>query len=63
VRPGVVIEVLPFPELIIKQFCFIDNNTIEHSIELVVIDPVASFDLAIETRSPRLNIDMSDPLV
>jgi len=61
--PRVIIEVLPFLELFIKYICVIDDHAFEHSIKLIVIDPMTSFDFTIEPRPTRFNIDMLDSLV
>lgn len=58
-----VVEVLPFLELVVEYVGFVDDDPFEHSVELFVVYPVRSFDFAVEARSCRFDVDVSDPSI
>ena len=53
VRSSVVVEVLPLLELLVEHVRVVDNDTVEEAIELLRVDPVGSFDLAIQWDCPH----------
>ena len=55
-----IIEVLPLLKLLVEQPCVVDDHPVERSVELLIVDPVGSLDLAIEPWSGRLYVDVSD---
>ena len=60
-RPVVIVVVLPLAELLVEQVDVIrDAVAIEQLVELLVIDPVRSLDLAVEVRGSRPDIDVAD---
>ena len=63
VRTSVVVEVLPFLELVVEQFRVVDDHALEEAIELLCIDPMGAFDLAVEPGPVWLDIGVTDPLV
>lgn len=44
----IIIEILPFFELLIKQAAIINHDSTEHAVKLFLVNPMAPFDLAIE---------------
>ena len=61
VRTMVIVVVLPLAELLVKQVDVVgDPVLVEELIELLVIDPVRPFDLAVQVRCPRADINMPD---
>ena len=38
----------------------VDDDPVEHPVELFGVDPMGSFDLAVEAWSGRFDVDMSD---
>jgi hypothetical protein len=63
VRSVEVVEVLPLLELVVEQLCVVHHDAIEHPVELLLIDPVRPFDLAVQPRGRRLDVDVADPAV
>jgi|GEM_PF-3215780 len=59
----VVIEVLPLPEFLIKELGIVYDNPLEHPIKLFLVDPVASFDLPVQSWPSWLYIYMTYALV
>ena len=58
-RTVVVIVILPFPQLVIEEMNVIGHPAlVEELVELLIIDPVGTFDLAIEVRRTRPDVDM-----
>ena len=58
-----IIEVFPFAELLIEESGVVDHHTFELTIELFVVDAVASLDLPIEARCRGFDVDVTDALV
>ena len=55
-----IVVVLPFPQfLVVEDDVVADSIFIEELIELLIIDPVRTFDLSIEPRCSRLDIDVT----
>jgi hypothetical protein len=63
VRSSVVVEVLPFTELLVEDLGIVDHDAVEKPVELLRVDPVRSLDLAVEPRRLRLDVFVSHPLV
>jgi len=60
VRAIVVVEVLPLLKLLAEELRVVDDDSLEHPVELVVVDPVGSFDLAVQPRGARPDVDVLD---
>jgi hypothetical protein len=58
-----VVEVLSLLELVVEQLGVIDHDTLEHAIELFLIDAMRSLNLAIESRCCRSDVDVSDATI
>jgi len=59
----IVIKVLPLPQFFIEKLGIINYYSIEHTVKLFFVGPMASFDLAIKSRSARFYIYVIYPLV
>lgn len=61
-RPIVVVELLPFPELLVEDLCIVDDDPVEKAVELFGVDPVRALDLPIQARArlTRLDVDVAD---
>jgi hypothetical protein len=59
----VVVEVLPFLELVVEQLGVVDEDALELAVELLGVDAVAAFDLAVEPRGGGLDVDVADAAV
>ena len=62
-RAGVVIEVLPLEELLVEEPSVVDDDPVQEPVEFLCIDAVRAFDLPVETRSHRFDVDVPDALV
>jgi hypothetical protein len=56
----VVVEVLPFLELVVEEPGVVDDDSVEHPIELFGVDAVGPFDFAVESGGGRFDVDMAD---
>ena len=56
----VVVEVLPFLELVVEQLGVIDDDALELPVELLAVDPVGSLDLAVQPRGGGLDVEVPD---
>ena len=61
--PIVVVEVLPFLELVVEQLGVVDDDALELPVELLAVDPVGSLDLAVQPRGGGLDVDVPDAAV
>lgn len=59
----VVVVVLPFAELVVEDLGVVDEDAVEHAVELFGVDAVGSFDLAVQPRCPRLDVGVGDAFV
>ena len=60
-RPVVIVVVLPFFELLIEEVNVVSNPVaIEELVELLVVDAMGSFDLAVQVWCPRPDVDVAD---
>ena len=59
----VVVEVLPFLELVVEQLGVVDDDALELPVELLAVDPVGSLDLAVQPRRGGLDVDVPDAAV
>jgi hypothetical protein len=59
----VVVEVLPFAELVVEHLGVVDHHPVQQAVELLGVDAMGAFDLAIEPRCSWLDVDMADALV
>jgi hypothetical protein len=57
----VVVEVLL--ELVVEQGGVVDDDTLELAVELLAIDPVRAFHLAVEPQGGGLDVDVADAAV
>ena len=60
-RPVVIVVVLPLAQLLVEQVNVVgDAVLVQELVELLVIDPVRAFDLAVQVRGARTDIDVAD---
>ena len=59
----VVVEVLPFLELVVEQLGVVDDDAFELAVELLAVDAVGSLDLAVQLRRGGLDVDVPDAAV
>ena len=55
----VVVEALPFSELVVEELGRVDDHAVELAIELLVVDPVRPLDLAIQSWGGRLDVGVA----
>jgi hypothetical protein len=58
VGPVEVVVVLPFVEFLVEDFGVVDDDSVEHSVELFGVDSVGSFDFAVESRGGWFDVDV-----
>ncbi len=58
--PVEVVEVLPLLQLVVEQFGVVDDDAVEHPVELFFVDPVRSLHLAVESGGRRPDVDVAD---
>ena len=63
VRPFEVVEVLPLLELDVEEGGVVDDDAVEESVELFVVNAVGALDLAIESWRCRLDVHVLDAAV
>jgi hypothetical protein len=57
----VIVIVLPLAELLVEEMNVVgDAIFVEQLVELLIVDPVRPFDLAIQSRRPRADVDVAD---
>jgi hypothetical protein len=56
----VVVEVLPFLKLVVEELGVVDDDSVEHAIELFGVDAVRPLDFAVESGGGRFDIDVAD---
>src|SRR5512132_728899 len=56
----VVVEVLPFPQLVVEDLGVVDHHPVQQLVELLGVDAVRAFDLAVAPGRPRLDVVMAD---
>ena len=61
--PVEVVEVLPLLQLVVEQLGVVDYDTVEHPVELFLVDPMGSLHLAVESGCGWFDVDVSDPTV
>jgi hypothetical protein len=59
----VVVEVLPFLELVVEDLGVVDHDSLEHPVELFGVDTMGALDLAIQPGGAGLDVDMADAFV
>jgi len=59
----VVIEVLPFLELVVEHLGVVDHHPLQHLVELLGVEAMGAFDLAVEPRGAGLGGDMAGAFV
>jgi hypothetical protein len=59
----VVVEGFPFGELVVEQPGVVDDDAFEHPVELLAVDPVTAFDLAVEPGGGGLDVDVADAAI
>jgi hypothetical protein len=63
-RGGVVVtEGLPLGELVVEQLCVVDDDAVEQAVELLGVDPVGAFHLAVEPWGCGFDVAVADPQV
>ena len=58
-----IVEVFPLLELLVEQAGVVDDDTVEHSVELFAVDSVGSLHLAVQPGSGRLDIHVPDATI
>ena len=58
-----VVEVLPLLELVFEQFRVVDDDTVEHPLELLLVDPMRSLDFAVEARGGGFDVNVADAAI
>ena len=58
-----VVEVLPFLELVGEQAGVVDDDAVQEPVELLGVDAVGSFHLAVEAWGAGLDVDVLDAAV
>jgi hypothetical protein len=59
--PVVVVIILPLPRLLVKEVDVVrDAILVQELIELLVVDAMRPFDLAVQMRCPWADVDMAD---
>jgi hypothetical protein len=58
-----IIEILALLELLVEQPGVVDDDTVEHSVGLLIGDPMTSLNLAVQPWGGRLDVDVADPSV
>ncbi len=58
-----VVEVLPFLKLVVEELGVVDDDAVEHAVELFGVDAVGAFDLPVEPWCGRLDVDVADAAV
>jgi hypothetical protein len=58
-----VVEVFPFLELLVEEAGVVDHDAIEEPVELLGVDAVGSFHLAVEPGGGRLDVGVADAAV
>jgi hypothetical protein len=58
-----VIEVLPLLQAVVEESGVVDDDPFEHPVELLLVDPMGPLHLAVQPRSGRLDVDVTDPAV
>jgi hypothetical protein len=59
----VVVVVLPFAELVVEDLGVVDEGAVEEPVELLGVDAVGAFDLAVEPGGAGLDVEVADALV
>lgn len=59
----VVVIVLPFLKFVVEEVDVVDDLAFEEPVELLGVDPMGTFDLAIEPGGGRFDIDVIDALI
>jgi len=60
-RAMVIVVVLPLTELLVEQVDVVgDAVLVEQLVELLIVDPVRAFDLAVEVRGTRPDVHVAD---
>ena len=59
----VVVEVLPLPQLVVEELGVVDHDPVQEAVELLGVDAVGPFDLAVEPWGAGLDVDMADAFV
>ena len=58
----VVVEVLPFVELVVEELGVVDHDPVQEAVELLGVDAMGALDLAVEPRRPGLMSTWPMPL-
>ena len=57
----VIVVVLPLPQFVVEQVNVVGHAAlVQELVELLIVDPMGAFDLAIEMRRPWPDVDMAD---
>ncbi len=55
-----IIEVLPLLQPLVEETGVVDHHSLEHALELLVVDPMGSLHLAVQPPSARFDVDVGD---
>ena len=58
---AIIIDILPFPNFVIKQVCIINDHSVKKTIKLLFINPMGSIDFSIDPGSVESYIYMIKP--
>jgi hypothetical protein len=56
----VVVEVLPFPQLVVEHLGVVDHHPVQQLVELLGVDAMGALDLAIQPRGAGLDVVVAD---
>ncbi len=62
-RAIVVAGVLPLLQAVVEDLGVVDDDALEHAVELFGVDPVGAPGLAVEPRGGGLDVDVPDAAV
>src|SRR3989454_4132931 len=58
-----IVELLPLLEPDVEELCVVNDHTLEHAVELFVVDTMRPLDLAIQPWRGRLDVDVLDATI
>ena len=61
--PVEVVEVFPLLQLVVEQVGVVNDDAVEHPVELFLVDAVGSLHFAVESWGCGFDVDVSDPPV
>ena len=58
--PVEVVEVFPLLQAVVEELGVVDDDSVEHPVELFFVDAMRSLDLAVEPGGGGFDVDVSD---